>query len=69
MVSHRRLRKDIAVTISVLITHVINLSITSQCIPHDWKHAKVIPLFNDGVRGDIDNLSSDFNFACGVKDS
>ena len=27
----------------------------SQCIPHDWKHDKVIPLFKDGVRDDIDN--------------
>ena len=50
-----RLLKDSAVTISVLITHIINLSITNQCIRHDWKHAKVIPLFKDGVRDDIDN--------------
>ena len=50
-----RLLKDSAVTISVLITHIINLSITTQCIPHVWKHAKAIPLFKDGVRDDIDN--------------
>ena len=29
-----------------------------------WRHAKVIPLYRDGARDDIDNY-----FACGVKNS
>ena len=50
-----RLLKDSAVTISAFLTHIVNLSITSQRIPHDWKHAKVIPLYKEGARDDIDN--------------
>ena len=51
-----RLLKDSAVTISLFLTHIVNLSITSQRIlPHDWKHAQVIPLYKEGARDEIDN--------------
>ena len=39
-----RLLKDSAVTIRIFLTHIVNLSIRSQRIPHDWKPAKVTPL-------------------------
>ena len=45
-----RLLKDSVVTTSVFLTHIVNLSITTQCIPYDWNHAKVIPLYKDSVR-------------------
>ena len=44
-----RLLKVSAVTISVRFTHIANLSITTQCVPHDWKHTNVIPLYKDGA--------------------
>ena len=31
------------------------MSITCQRIPHDWKHAKVIPLYKEGARDENDN--------------
>ena len=41
-----------------MITHIVNLSIKiavgfSGLL--DWKHAKVVPLFKDGARDDMDN--------------
>ena len=50
-----RLLKDSAVTITIFLTHIVNLSITTQRIPHDCKHAKVIPLYKVGARDEIDN--------------
>ena len=50
-----RLLKVSVVTISVRFTHIANLLITTQCVPHDWKHTKVISLYKDGARDDIDN--------------
>ena len=44
------LLKDGAVTISVFLTRINYFSITSQHVPHDWKHAKVIPLYKEGAR-------------------
>ena len=49
-----RLLKDSALTINIFLTYIVNLSITSQRIPHDWKHAKVIPLYKEGARDNID---------------
>ena len=39
----------------LFLTHIVNLSITSQRISHDWKHAEDIPLYKEGTRDDIDN--------------
>ena len=50
-----RLLKDSASFISPMITHIVNLSIKSQSVPQEWKHAKVVPLFKDGARDDMDN--------------
>lgn len=53
--SRSGLLKVSVVTISVRFTHIANLLITTQCVPHDWKHTKVISLCKDGARDDIDN--------------
>ena len=50
-----RLLEDSALTIREFLTHIVNLSITCQRIPHGWKHAKVIPLYKEGARDNIDN--------------
>ena len=39
-----RLLKDGALNISAPLTHIVNLSISTQRVPQDWKHAKVLPL-------------------------
>lgn len=50
-----RLLKDSAEYISAPLTYLINLSITTNMIPTDWKMAKVIPIHKSGTRSNLDN--------------
>ena len=56
-----RLLKVSVVTISERFTHIANLLITTQCVPYDWKHTKVISLYKDGAR---DEVFLKFDFFC-----
>ena len=42
--------KDGSSVISKLLTHIINLSITTGCIPDDLKMARSVPLYKKNVR-------------------
>lgn len=37
------------------ITYLINLAITTGQIPFDWKEAKVIPVYKQGKKNDVNN--------------
>ena len=50
-----RLLKDGAIYITASLTYIINLSISTQQFPQEWKHSKIIPLYKDGSREDMDN--------------
>lgn len=40
-----RLLKDAAEVISKPLTQIINASLSQGIVPHEWKHARVTPLF------------------------
>ena len=55
------------------LAHIINISLTTGCVPNVLKIAKVIPIFKTGVRNDIKNyrlisilpvFSKDFRESC-----
>ena len=50
-----RLLKDAAEVISKPLTQIINASLSQGIVPHEWKHARVTPLFKKGVSTDLDN--------------
>ena len=50
-----RLLKDAAEVISKPLTQIINASLSQETVPHEWKHARVTPLFKKGVSTDMDN--------------
>ena len=45
-----RLLKDAASSISAPLTAIINPSISSAIVPEEWKYARVVPLYKDGIR-------------------
>ena len=50
-----RFLKDGAKQLAPLITHIVNLSISSSTVPDDMKSAKVIPLFKKKSRLEVGN--------------
>ena len=52
------LLKDAAEVISKPLTQIINASLSQGTVPHEWKHARVTPLFKKGVSTDMDNYLS-----------
>ena len=38
-----------------LLMHLINLSLTTNVFPADWKIAKIIPIYKSGSRSNLDN--------------
>jgi len=49
------LLKDAAEVISKPLTQIISASLSQGIVPHEWKHARVTPLFKKGVSTDLDN--------------
>ena len=41
--------------IATPLTHLINLSLTTNVFPADWKIAKIIPIYKSGSRSNLDN--------------
>ena len=50
-----RLAQECADLISVSLCEIFNHSIATGILPSDWKCSKVIPLFKEGERSDLDN--------------
>ena len=50
-----RLLIDSADIIAGPLTVIINKSLTSACVPQDWKAARVLPIFKKGKADDMDN--------------
>ena len=42
--------KEIAEEISVPLAILFNLSLREGTVPHEWKHANVVPIFKNGNR-------------------
>ena len=49
------LLKDSAELIAAPLTHLINLSLTTNIFPADWKNAKIIPIHKSGRHSNLDN--------------
>ena len=49
------LLNDSAELIATPLTHLINLSLTTNVFPADWKIAKIIPIYKSGSRSNLDN--------------
>ena len=41
--------------IAAPLTHLINLSLTTNIFPADWKIAKIIPIHKSGTHSNLDN--------------
>ena len=46
----QKLLKEIAEEISVPLAIMFNLSLHEGTVPHEWKHANVVPIFKKGNR-------------------
>ena len=44
--------------ISESLTHIFNLSINQGVLPDDWKNARVIPVYKEGVKSTASNYSN-----------
>ena len=47
--------KEIAEEISVPLAIMFNLSLREGTVPHEWKHANVVPIFKNGNRCKAEN--------------
>ena len=47
--------KEIAEEISIPMTIMFNLSLREGTVPHEWKHANVVPIFKTGNRCKAEN--------------
>ena len=50
-----KLLKEIAEEISVPLAIMFNLSLHEGTVPHEWKHANVVPIFKKGSRRKAEN--------------
>ena len=50
-----KLLKEIAEEISVPLAIMFNLSLREGTVPHEWKHANVVPIFKKGNRCKAEN--------------
>ena len=50
-----KLLKEIAEEISVPLAIMFNLSLHEGTVPHEWKHANVVPIFKKGSRCKAEN--------------
>ena len=50
-----KLLKEIAEEISVPLAIMFNLSLHEETVPHEWKHANVVPIFKKGSRCKAEN--------------
>ena len=50
-----KLLKEIAEEISVPLAIMLNLSLHEGTVPHEWKHANVVPIFKKGSRCKAEN--------------
>ena len=50
-----KLLKEIAEEISVSLAIMFNLSLREGTVPHEWKHANVVPIFKKGNRCKAEN--------------
>ena len=49
------LLKDSAEMIAAPLTHLINLSLSTNIFPADWENAKIIPIHKSGTYSNLDN--------------
>ena len=53
--------------VSGALTHILNLTLTSEVTPKIWKTAYVLPLHRGGVTGDLDNYRPISKLSCIAK--
>ena len=47
--------KDGASVVAPTVTFLVNLSLSTEIVPFDWKMARVVPLYKSGGHASIDN--------------